>query len=52
MEYGMPCQSGRGMGLERILAMLTEQNNIRDVILFPMVKPLDSGKNNTEEEKK
>lgn len=40
MEYGMPCQSGRWMGLERIFAMLTEQSNIRDVIMFPMMKPV------------
>ena len=39
MEYGMPCQSWRGMWIDRIFAMLTEQTNIRDVILFPMVKP-------------
>ena len=39
MEYGMPPQSGRGMGIDRILAMLTEQSNIRDVIMFPMMKP-------------
>lgn len=40
MEYGMPPQSGRGMGIDRIFALLTEQPNIRDVILFPMMKPL------------
>jgi lysyl-tRNA synthetase class 2 len=40
MEYGMPCQSGRWMGIDRIFAMLTRQTNIRDVILFPMMKPL------------
>jgi lysyl-tRNA synthetase class 2 len=39
MEYGMPPQSGFGMGLERILAILTEQNNLRDVVLFPLMKP-------------
>ncbi|MFA7284593.1 MAG: lysine--tRNA ligase [Candidatus Absconditabacterales bacterium] len=39
MEYGMPPQSGRGMGIDRIFALLTEQSNIRDVILFPMMKP-------------
>lgn len=38
MEYGMPPQSGRGMGIDRILAMLTQQDNIRDVIMFPLVK--------------
>lgn len=42
MEYGMPPQSGRGMGLDRILAMLTEQKNIRDVIMFPMMKPINN----------
>lgn len=40
MEYGMPPQSGRGMGVDRILALLTEQDNIRDVIYFPLMKPL------------
>lgn len=39
MEYGMPPQSGWGMGIDRIFALLTEQANIRDVILFPMMKP-------------
>lgn len=38
MEHGMPPQSGRGMGIDRILAMLTRQTNIRDVIMFPMMK--------------
>lgn len=35
----MPPQSGWGMGIDRIFALLTEQANIRDVILFPMMKP-------------
>ena len=39
MEYGMPPQSGRGMGIDRIFALLTQQENIRDVILFPLMKP-------------
>jgi lysyl-tRNA synthetase class 2 len=39
MEHGMPPQSGWGMGIDRILAMLTRQTNIRDVIMFPMMKP-------------
>jgi len=46
MEYGMPPQSGRGMGIDRIFALLTEQENIRDVILFPLMKP----ENKSEEE--
>ena len=40
MEHGMPPQSGRGMGIDRILAMLTRQTNIRDVIMFPMMKKI------------
>jgi len=40
MEYGMPLQSGRWMGIDRIFAMLIEQKNIRDVIMFPLMKPL------------
>jgi len=39
MEYGMPPQSWWGMGIDRILALLTEQKNTRDVILFPLMKP-------------
>lgn len=39
MEHGMPPQSGFGMWLERILALLTGQDNIRDVVMFPLMKP-------------
>lgn len=42
MEYGMPPQSGFGMWLERILAILTEQDNLRDVVMFPLMKPLNT----------
>lgn len=38
MEYGMPPQSGFGMGIERLLAILTEQDNLRDVVFFPLMK--------------
>ena len=38
MEYGMPPQSGWGMGVERILALLTGQDNLRDMVLFPLMK--------------
>jgi len=46
MEYWMPPQSWFGMGLERILAILTEQENLRDVVMFPLMKL----KNDTKEE--
>jgi hypothetical protein len=38
MEYGMPPQSGWGMGIERILCLLTGQDNLRDMVLFPLMK--------------
>jgi len=41
MEYGMPPISGWGMGIDRFLALLTDQENLRDVIFFPLMKPLD-----------
>lgn len=45
MEYGMPCQSWWGMGIDRIVSLLTAQENLRDVVLFPLMKPdIDSDK--------
>lgn len=41
MEYGMPPISGWGMGIDRILALLTNQDNLRDVVLFPLMRPKD-----------
>ena len=39
MEYGMPPISGWGMGLERKVALLTQQKNLRDVVMFPLLRP-------------
>jgi len=39
LEYGCPPASGWGMGVDRIVALLTQQTNLRDVILFPLMKP-------------
>lgn len=38
MEYGMPPQSGWGMWIERSFSILTWQDNLRDVVLFPLLK--------------
>jgi lysyl-tRNA synthetase, class II len=43
MEYGMPIQAGFGMGIERIIAILTQQDNLRDVVMFPLMKPDNQG---------
>ncbi len=39
LSYGCPPCSGWGMGIDRILALLTQQENLRDVVLFPILKP-------------
>ncbi len=39
MEYGMPPISGWGMGIDRIVQILTSAENIRDCVLFPLLKP-------------
>ena len=44
MEYGMPPVSGWGMGIERIVALLTKQSNLRDVVLFPLLRPNEEEK--------
>ncbi len=52
MEYGMPPNSGWGMGIDRFVALLTNQENLRDIILFPIMRPVGLSKNKEEDKDK
>lgn len=51
LEYGLPPTAGWGLGIDRLTMFLTDSNNIKEVILYPAMKPEDN-EEKTEEEKK
>ena len=50
MEYGMPPISGWGLGVDRFLQFLTSSQNIRDVVLYPLMRPRDWTNESDDEE--
>lgn len=48
MEVGMPPISGWGMGIDRVVQLLTNADNIKDVVMFPLMRPINEEKKEQE----
>jgi lysyl-tRNA synthetase, class II len=51
LEYGLPPTAGWGLGIDRLTMFLTGNYNIKEVILFPAMKPEEEGEEKKEEKK-
>ena len=49
LEYGLPPTGGFGMGLDRLVMLMANQNTIKEVVAFPAMKPKPSGEKDSEE---
>ena len=50
MEYGMPPISGWGMGIDRLVQLLTNSDNIKDIVMFPLMRPFEKQEKDEDEE--
>jgi lysyl-tRNA synthetase class 2 len=51
LEYGMPPTSGMGLGMDRLVMLMTNQSSIQEVLFFPQMKPEKKARELSEEEK-